>query len=372
MSKFFVSAVVVAAAGSAAVWFGLPLLKSHSPESYSRLASAFSGSRASEIVRKADAAIGAGVEKVSSSELGAKAVSGAKAMARTAKTVASQTAETLSDAAQDLGLASGDGDAAGTGAGSPSAAAADSPETAGTAAASQDDAPDPRAAKNADPGLPWGVVATNSFCYDGSLHRLGTIPGATPVERVSSRTFPFGEIVECKVLKNLVWQERTVWFFDTDLICFDGVSYAETDRSQRDAILDYCAAWTRYETAKAANFARFKPLNPHEEAYKKAKAEHDALQNEISETMAKVRYSDRNELPGGPAERAALLKKANELRVKQKAEAARFAPVRDRWQAWEDEHDLDEDSVPESPAMREAKAEMDRLRPAAARLVPDL
>ncbi|MBR4616543.1 MAG: hypothetical protein IKO55_13120, partial [Kiritimatiellae bacterium] len=40
--------------------------------------------------------------------------------------------------------------------------------------------------------------------------------------------------------------------------------------------------------------------------------------------LRKIRWSDRNDLPGGPAERQALLKRANELRVEQKAEAARF------------------------------------------------
>lgn len=231
-------------------------------------------------------------------------------------------------------------------------------------------APDARAAENPDPGLPWGVVATNSFCYDGSHRRLGTLPGGTPVERVATRDHASGPLVLCKVLWKGRWQEREMWLSAADLILFDGASYSETDRASRDAVLDYCAAWGRYEAAKSAFEARRASANPHAAEYEKAKARHEEMQREVDEVLAKVRYSNTHDLPGGPKERAALLARANELRVEQRDEAAAFAEVRDRWQAWEDSHAAK--AVPEPPEMRAAAAEMARLRPAASAIVPGL
>ena len=227
---------------------------------------------------------------------------------------------------------------------------------------------DPRAALNPDPGLPWGVVMTNSACFDGRLRRAGTIPGGTAVEQVEVRTAPAGDFMRCKVLWKGEWQDREMWFRAPDVVIFGGPCYAEADPAARDAVLDYCAAWGRYEAARAANAARALS-NPHEAEYGEAKARHDALEAEVEDVLARVRYSNTHDLPGGQRERAQLLARANRLRVEQRDEAAAFAAVRDRWQAWEDAHPAAGRTPPPTPEMRAAAAEMQRLRPAASALL---
>jgi hypothetical protein len=354
MKKFLTLTAAVAIAISGVSWFLLPKLRQSRPDLYRRIASfvEVSVSKTEETVSKAQ---GAALQaKAQLSQVAEKTVEKSGDIAESLKTTffagsTEQSAQKPQESAP---------------------AAAEPPIDAAPAAA----APDPRAAKNADPGLPWGVVATNSACYDKSVTRLGVLPGGTPVEVVSRKRLPANELIECKVLKNGFWQERTVWFFDSDLVLFDSVTYAETPRETRDALLDYFTAWGEYEKEKTALIERMRPRNPHESAYRKAKAEHDALAKEIAETMERVRYSDTHTLPGGAKERGDLLKKANELRVRQKADAVRFEPVKERYEQWEREHAsvFKPDDLPSTPKMIEDKATMEKLRPIVEKIVPSL
>ena len=252
-----------------------------------------------------------------------------------------------------------------------SSGAAPAADPSGESAYAPDGAYDPRAALNPDPGLPWGVVLTNVPCFDGRLRVVGTIPGGTAVEQVEARTAPTGAFVRCKVLWKGEWQDREMWFRAPDVAIFGGPCYAEADPATRDAVLDYCAAWGRYEAARAANVARA-AVNPHQEEYERARAAHEAMRAEVEDVLARVRYSDTHDLPGGPRERAELLARANRLRVEQRDEAAAFAAVRDRWQAWEDAHPAAASVPAPTPEMRAAAAEMQRLRPAASALLQGL
>lgn len=229
---------------------------------------------------------------------------------------------------------------------------------------------DSRTALNADPGFPWGVVATNSACYDQSMRRLGMLAGGTPVEAVSRKYWPDAALVECKVLRKRVWQDRTVWIREGDLVLFDGETYAEADADERDTAIDYFTALGTYERERAKAEPK-RARNPFAAEYENAKAEYDALLGEISQTLEKVRYSNTHELPGGAVERGQLLTRANELRVMQREMTARFEPIRDKWQQWEDEN-ASPASPPQapSPAMVEARNTLRTLQPQMRRIAP--
>ena len=99
------------------------------------------------------------------------------------------------------------------------------------------------------------------------------------------------------------------------------------------------------------------PTNPYEAEYRAAKAKFDTLQTEINEVMAELRRSDG-------ARRQALMQRAQALRPKQTAALREFNPVKERWQAWENEHpDAGEAAIEETPEMRALQAELDRMRP---------
>ena len=235
-----------------------------------------------------------------------------------------------------------------------------------------DEGPDPRAAKNADPGYGWGVLVRNADFFDPKMKKLGTLPGGTVVEHMTVVQKPEGEVVSCRVLRNLEWQPRAVVFFTADLVRFDGVTYADAPRRERDAVMDYCTASAKLDALRAAQQPK-RAKNPFEEEYRSAKAKHDAFQKHVNEVNSKIRWANTHDLPGGPTERARLLQEGRELRGRQVAEDAAFKPIRDKWTEWEKKHPQQNwRPVKETPEMKELQQIIDKLRPAVVQICPDL
>ena len=235
-----------------------------------------------------------------------------------------------------------------------------------------DEGPDPRAAKNEDPGYPWGVLVRDADFFDPQMKKLGTLPAGSVIEHMTVVKKPEGEVVSCRVLRNLEWKQRAVVFFTADLVRFDGVTYADAPRKERDVVIDYCTAAGKLEALRAAQQPK-RGKNPYEAEYQAAKAKHDAFQKHVNEVNAKIRYSNTHNLPGGPTERARLMQEGRNLRGQQVAMDAEFKPIRDKWTEWERKHPEQHwRPVKETPEMKELQAIVDRLRPAATQICPGI
>jgi hypothetical protein len=173
------------------------------------------------------------------------------------------------------------------------------------------------------------------------------------------------------VLRDLEWQPRTVVMETADVLLFD-VPYKDTDRTQRDAIIDYCTAYGRLEALRAAAVPS-RGLNPHEAQYRAAKAKHDALVREIGELKRKEKISQRQDLPGGREERQRVLARLRDLKGEQVRDDAVFNPIRDKWVAWEQAHpEIDSSMVSTTPEMQEQMDAMARLKPVVEKICPGL
>lgn len=235
-----------------------------------------------------------------------------------------------------------------------------------------DEGPDPRAAKNEDPGYPWGVLVRDADFFDPQMKKLGTLPAGSVIEHMTVKKLPEGEVVSCRVLRNLEWKQRAVVFFTADLVRFDGVTYADAPRKERDVVIDYCTAAGKLEALRAAQQPK-RGKNPYEAEYQAAKAKHDAFQKHVNEVNSKIRWANTHDLPGGPTERARLLQEGRVLRGQQATEDAAFKPIRDKWADWEKRHPEQQwRPVKETPEMKELQKVVDRLRPAALQVVPGL
>ena len=263
-------------------------------------------------------------------------------------------------------------------AGASSAVAAvtgEEPSAPGADAAAEepvDEGPDPRAAKNADPGYGWGVLVRNADFFDPKMKKLGTLPGGTVIEHMTVVRKDEGEVVSCRVLRNLEWAPRAVVFFTADLVRFDGVTYADAPRRERDAVIDYCTASAKLEALRAAQQPK-RGKNPFEEEYRAAKAKHDAFQKHVNEVNSKIRWANTHDLPGGPTERARLLQEGRVLRGQQATEDAAFKPIRDKWTDWEKKHPQQNwRPVKETPEMKDLQKIVDKLRPTVVQLCPGI
>ncbi len=235
-----------------------------------------------------------------------------------------------------------------------------------------DEGPDPRAAKNEDPGYPWGVLVRDAAFFDPQMKKLGTLPAGSVIEHMTVVKKPEGEVVSCRVLRNLEWKQRAVVFFTADLVRFDGVTYADAPRKERDAVIDYCTAAGKLEALRAAQQPK-RGKNPHEAEYQAAKAKHDAFQKRVNEVNSKIRWANTHDLPGGPTERARLLQEGRNLRGQQVAEDAAFKPIRDKWTEWERKHPEQHwRPVKETPEMKELQKIVDKLRPAVQQICPGI
>ncbi|MBQ6103747.1 MAG: hypothetical protein IJL06_08760 [Kiritimatiellae bacterium] len=235
-----------------------------------------------------------------------------------------------------------------------------------------DEGPDPRAAKNADPGYPWGVLVRNADFFDPQMKKLGTLPAGSVVEHMTVVQKPEGEVVSCRVLRNLEWKQRAVVFFTADLVRFQGVTYADAPRKERDVVIDYCTAAGKLESLRAAQQPK-RGKNPYEAEYQAAKAKHDAFQKHVNEVNSKIRWANTHDLPGGPTERARLLQEGRVLRGQQATEDAAFKPIRDKWTDWERKHpEQPWRPVKETPEMKELQKIVDKLRPTVVQLCPGI
>ena len=322
MIRFLVRWLIVAALGSAAAWFGPPVLRERAPRVYGFAASAFARLPAPS------------------------AVVGRLRFAR--------------DRSEDQSAGSGsDADS-----GQVVSHGADTPGVSASGAA------EPPA-----PPLPWGVVKAAAPFFDSSMHRLGTLPGGTPVVWTDRRDSTSGPVAECQPKLNGQWRSVSVIVLESDLALFDE-EFEDADPARRDALVAYFAASAKLEKLRADAEARIEAArrNPHERDLAEAKSALDKVQAEANAVNEKVRWSNTHDLPGGSDERGRLLHRANEIRVEQAGARARFDEVSAKWKAWADDHPAPPSGTrpPDTPAMRALAEEMDRLRPLASKLVPGL
>ena len=367
MVKYLLKLLVAAILGMAALWFGLPLLKRAAPAPYAQIASVLLG-RPVRVAGTDRVAVGLGANAPDIGSLVEKATERVSPVRISGATPRPKDVEGRRVASIEPAEGAAEGGAVVT---NFYASADDVPAGVEVVYIAEEDIPDPRRAKNADPGFGWGVVVTNSFCYDGSLRSIGKLSGGTVVAHMTKATRNGREWVSCKVLRDLEWQARTVVLETADVRLFD-VPYKDTDRAQRDAIIDYCTAYGKLEALRAAAVPH-RGRNPHEAEYRAAKAKHDALSKEIGELRQKERLSQRQDLPGGPEERQRVLSRLRELKGEQARDNAVFNPIRDRWVAWEQAHpQIDPSMVSTTPEMQEQMDAMARLKPVVEKICPGL
>lgn len=392
MIRYLIRLSVLCAVGAAVVWFGLPPFKKAAPGPYAQLASILLG--------RPVAVAGTGQVATGFGENGPDV-----------NAVMEKANELGEKAAEQVGLAAGAKSAAEVfknrkkkGDGGTDAAEA-APAGPQVVYVEEELPPDPRGALNDDPGYPMGVVVTNSFYYDARGHKLGTMPGGTAVENLE--TVQLGDTLVCKTLvfhpKKRIWQETAVWFEASDLVLLNA-PYQDLPRAERDAIVDYCTAkgqWVdAYNKMAARVVAKWNAShkNPYEAEYQAAKAKHDALMERIRENDKKIKWSQTHEDPQRPA----YLRAGQKLAAEQREDARVWNPIRDKWQAWEREHDTGDDdgygdggnapvrvtpranptvripgrgeetAVPESPDMQRWREQMESLESTVRAIIPDL
>ena len=336
-----------AAALCAAIWFGLPILRESAPEAYGKLSGIF-GIPASDAPEKPE---GAETPAEEDWEL-AEAEEG-----RAEPLATPPAAPTIPE--------------------TPTVAQAPHAPAAATPPRAPDNDPDePRPPTSPAPN--WGVAAAaKTGIFDASGAKRGWIPAGSIVawtRRTTIPSQPGKTFAECYLLRSSGWQPETFLADTADLVLFEGATYEETDPAQRKAAGEYFSLLGRYETLRAAAEARTATArrNPHEEEYRAAKAKFDDVQNEVNAIMARVRWSDTHDLPGGVRERGQLLQRAQALRPVQNEAHRQFNPIREKWEAWEAAHPASAAPPVSTPDMRLLEKELDRLRPEVAKFVPGL
>ena len=404
MIRFLIRLAVLCAVGAAVVWFGLPPFKKAAPGPYAQLASillgrpvAIAGTGETADPGKAGELIGGTLAKASEAGSGALAKAGLPTGRKTA-------AEVLKDRRKNRNATNETAAAEASGDPAAEAARTETREDGTVVVYVEEELPpDPRGALNDDPGYPMGVVVTNSFYYDARGHKLGTMPGGTAIENLE--TVQLGDTLVCKTLvfhpKKRIWQETAVWFEAADLVLLNA-PYQDLPRAERDAIVDYCTAkgqWIDAYNKQAARIvAKWNAAhkNPYEAEYQAAKAKHDALVERIRENDKKIKWSQTHEDPQRPA----YLRAGQKLAAEQREDAAVWNPIRDKWQAWEREHDTGDGydggdngpvrvkpganptvripgsgetvPVPETPDMQRFREQMEALEGTVRAIVPDL
>ena len=365
MVKKLRNLAIVLVVGCALIWLVLPLLKKVAPAPYYKLAANVTGRdfvvpgtdpaqiahpfwRHAKLQSFAKSVADAASDAVSGGEDGSGGLAGAAKKAR--KAIAAGASSAVA------------------------AVTGEEPSEAGGGAEEEpvDEGPDLRAAKNADPGYGWGVLVRNADFFDPKMQKLGALPGGTVIEHMTVVQKPEGEVVSCRVLRNLEWAPRAVVFFTADLVRFQGVTYADAPRRERDAVIDYCTAVSKIEALRAAQQPK-RGKNPYEAEYRAAKEKHDKFQKHVNEVNAKIKYSNTHNLPGGPAERQRLMQEGRTLRGQQVTVEAEFKPIRDKWTEWERQHpEQPWRPVKETPEMKELQKIVDKLRPTVQQLCPGI
>lgn len=232
--------------------------------------------------------------------------------------------------------------------------------------------PDPRAAKNEEPPYPWGLVVTNSYFYSADGTQKGILKGGTPVAYSSSQLHQYGRMYTVQPLLDGVWQSTPICMYEHDLILFPDVRYSESNREERDALIDFCTAYGLYEQERNDVIERMKARrnNPFESEYRAVKARSDKLQTEINEKLALYHKTDME--IDDRVLRGRLRQELEVLRGKQIDMKKQFDPISKKWTAWEEAHPVSYSHIPENAKMQTQRRVMQRLSPAVEKLVPGL
>lgn len=384
MAQFLLRAFFVAIAGFLLIWFGLPVLHSVSPETTKILSAIVGLPNASASTNEMMMAMddegptnhvsrdtaplpeAHPVSEPVAEEAPASPQPPAPAPAKPAESVVGSAAEKIASMAASAVSAAKK-------AISPEEASKPSVVTNVTVVVVEEELPpDPRAAQNEEPPYPWGIVVTNSFSMAADGTAVGVIKGGTPVAYADDKMLPHGRVYAVYPLENGLWAQSPTYVYENDMVLFEGVRYSESNREQRDALIDFCTAYGTYEQTRNDLFERMRARhrNPHETEYRRIKAERDALQTDINKTMVLFRktdteISDRNL-------RANLRTKLEKLRGEQVTMNNRYEPVYRKWSEWEKQNPLSMDDVPNTPTLQNLKNQMKKLAPAVEEIVPGL
>ncbi len=232
--------------------------------------------------------------------------------------------------------------------------------------------PDPRAATNEEPPHPWGLVVTNSYFYAADGTQKGILKGGTPIAYGDSKLHARGRMYSVQPLIDGVWQSTAVFLYEQDLILFPDVRYSESNREERDALIDFCIAYGRYEQERnnVIEGMKARRKNPFESEYRVVKADFDKLQTVINEKMALFRKTDME--IDDRALRNRLRQELEVLRGKQTDMKKRFDPISKKWNDWEEAHPASYSHIPENAKMQAQRQIMQRLSPVVENLVPGL
>ena len=159
MVKYLLKLLVAAILGMAALWFGLPLLKRAAPAPYAQIASVLLG-RPVRVAGTDRVAVGLGANAPDIGSLVEKATERVSPVRLSGATARPKDVEGRRVASIEPAEGAAEGGAVVT---NFYASADDVPAGVEVVYIAEEDIPDPRRAKNADPGFGWGVVVTNSF-----------------------------------------------------------------------------------------------------------------------------------------------------------------------------------------------------------------
>jgi len=358
MIKYLLRTVLVAVVGCLILWIGIPQLHAHAPSAYAALAANLTGKEHAYAVSGNDGAEAVAVAYPFWKSKPAQPVApDPTALSANASDVSRQRGRRRADAPESRVVAVSAGASGGGVTTNVYSSLDEVPAGMQVVSAPPAEPEDPRSALNDDPGTGWAVVIKSAPYFDKDMRRLGTLPGGSVVSPRTVVVKDDVEVASCRLfdMKNRKWRTNYFVMHTSDLIRFE-VPYSQTDPAQRDAVIDYFTVNGRLEALRDRARAAL-PTNPYEAEYRAAKAKFDTLQTEINEVMAELRRSDGSR-------RQALMQRAQALRPRQTAALREFNPIKERWQAWENEHPSAETAVIEdTPEMRALQAELDRMRP---------
>lgn len=226
-----------------------------------------------------------------------------------------------------------------------------------------------------DPGLPWGIVVTNSayYVFEGyGLRRAGIVKGGTVFEYASEKTLNEGKCYSCKFLRKNEWTDKFFVVLDCDVVTFPDVTFSEADPDQRKMLIDFCTIYGKYEGLRYAEYERqaSQYVNPYEKDYLNEKEKYDEFQAEVKEMMALEKRSQRENIPG--VSRGKLLADLRKMSIKEKEMEKLFFPIRDKYEAWESGHERKAVVIEETSEMKELLGQMRAMKARVNAIVPGL
>jgi len=315
MGKYLFQVLLTVIFWTSVIWFGLPLLKDHSPGPYNHLRRFFLPNPAIENIV---------VKVIANTEPTLKIFSD-----RSVKKRVHTDDQTIQEEAVDT----------------------------------HDDR---LSALNRDPGYEWGIVVTNSFAYDTGMQKLGIFSGGTVVSRKHSELKMHGYVSECFYLKNRKWQSETVLLYDADLVIFD-TTYENADVEQRNMLIKYCRTLAQYEEKRAEAYKKEIRKNPNFDAYKNALNEYNSF--------FKRAHAAKAELPEAlGAERTKLMDELRKYRADEPLIVKQFKETKERYEAWKEEHigSSQQPKYSKSADVVNLEKTLETMRPSVQKIVPGL